>query len=182
MILKFIYFIWMYIFGALAGSYAGANNTEKSIRRLGIPIVLTLSSLVFLVANFGAVGFWALTIMSMSGVFSLGYGIPDETDEGSFLGRVWYEITGHSHFWADVLTRATIAIACCISILSIALVGKIMVAYLIGCVIIICSYIGFGAIIEKEGTFIFLGKECLYEEAYIYGIICAVVSGLLLLI
>ncbi len=181
-ILKLLGFMWSIVIGALAGAYAGAENTEKSIRRIGIPVMLTLASLGVLLSVFGSIGWLALTVMSMAGVFSIGYGIPDANDDGSALGKFWYKVTKGNHFWSDVLTRGTIGVACCTSFVAIAIVGKILLAYLIGCAIIIGSYILFGAIIKNEGMFTFLGKRCLWEEAYIYGTICGVVSFLLLLL
>ncbi len=41
------------------------------------------------------------------GLLSLGYGIPDSTDEGSTLGRFWLNLTGNETI-ANVLTRGII--------------------------------------------------------------------------
>ena len=180
-IIKLVFFLLSYIIGALAGSYAGAEGTEKNVRRIGIPVMITFGAIAVLYIHFGAVAWFALTIMSMCGVFAIGYGIPDDTDEGSALGKFWYKITNKNHFLADVFTRLTIGIACSVSLLSIPLISNLMVAYLIGCAIIIFHYVMFGAIIKNEGTFIFCNKECLFEEAYIYGAISGV-AGILLLI
>lgn len=54
-------------------------------------------------------------------VLTLGYGIPDATDSGSFLGRILYKVARKNAFAANLATRAVYA--CLLSIGPIFLAG-----------------------------------------------------------
>ena len=75
--------IFLPFFGGIMGAMGGADKSSKSMRRIFIPFALTGYAFIQLEHIL------IITIMSLAGVLSLGYGIPDETDEGSFLGRFW---------------------------------------------------------------------------------------------
>ena len=83
------------ILWALTGS-----GKSKLYRRLLIPIIA--SCLVYL-----SIKNWhiAISVPLAYGALSLGYGIPDNTDDGSLIGRFWFKITSK---YANILTRATI--------------------------------------------------------------------------
>lgn len=91
---------------------------EKSIRRIGIPVILSLAC-------------WLGTHDVLSLIFpalmwiplTLGYGIPDGTDEGSKLGKFFYEISGNNNLVADLLTRGTIGLLLSLTMLPIAWVN-----------------------------------------------------------
>jgi len=84
----------------LGGTYG------SSIRKIGVSIVISLicykytNNIITSLLTFG-IG-WLM--------FSVGYGIPDETDKGSPIGRFWYKICKGNYFWADILTRLTCGI------------------------------------------------------------------------
>lgn len=89
------------ILSAVLWAIGGASFGKKIVRRLGVPILLVSSSI------FGGNTWWGLLSIPLAfGVLSIGYGIPDSSDEGSALGRFWYKI---SPKYANVLTRGTIA-------------------------------------------------------------------------
>ena len=54
----------------------------KVVRRIGVPIVMAIS--------LSFTSLWLLlTVLPLWGVVSIGYGMPDETDKGSMLGRFY---------------------------------------------------------------------------------------------
>jgi len=102
----------------LLGAAGGSKNSSKALRRYGIPGLLTILAYVRLHPECDWLeAFWALTIMGMCGILSLGYGIPGGDDEGSDLGRFWYKITRNSHLWADILTRGTVGLGLALSLI-----------------------------------------------------------------
>ena len=77
---------------AFLWALSGMNGKDKIWRRLGVPLVVSLSVSI--------VRHSLIPIVSIPlafGVLSIGYGIPDETDSGSFLGQ----------FFTDVLKNKT---------------------------------------------------------------------------
>lgn len=92
---------------------AGSDNTPKQIRRFGIPILLTFFTWLSLK------NIWVLMMLSQIGVYHIGHGIPDPTDEGSVLGRFWYKIFKGNHLLTDYFVRGTKALLIAISCLVI---------------------------------------------------------------
>lgn len=84
-------FLW-----ALSGSESRFNS--KLFRRLCVPLIWAASLF----------NYWAFAVIPISfGFLTLGYGIPDETDEGSLLGRLALKISGNV-FLANIITRGVI--------------------------------------------------------------------------
>ena len=52
---------------------------------------------------------WLPGILPAFGVLSLGYGIPDKTDAGSFFGRIFFKITGGNNRMSALFTRLSLA-------------------------------------------------------------------------
>lgn len=76
----------------------GAGES-KLWRRLGVPTIWAMTYL----------NWWVLLLVPISfGFLSLGYGIPSLLDEGSWLGKIAWNITGHNSLWANILTRGII--------------------------------------------------------------------------
>lgn len=87
-------FLW-----ALSGSESRLNS--KLFRRFGVPLVWAVS--IF--------NYWAFAVIPISfGFLTLGYGIPDESDEGSLLGRLAINISRGNTFIANLITRSVIYI------------------------------------------------------------------------
>ena len=158
--------------GGLLGAFAGADKTSKAWRRIGIPLVITLYAL-FTMRNW-----WVITVMSMCGALSLGYGIPDENDpKGSTIGRFWYRIWNKNHLLADIFTRATIGVAVSVSLLSIAILGQNWLLYGLISIGIIAIY----ATISWRGlgTFKFKNKQLLVSEFTLYSVIVLLIQILI---
>lgn len=70
----------------------------KMIRRLGVPAVMAVS--------LSFTNLWLLlTTFPLWGIVSIGYGMPDATDKGSFLGRFYLKFLPYKAAnWATRLT------------------------------------------------------------------------------
>lgn len=64
------------------------------------------------------------SILPIFGVLSLGYGIPDATDKGSFLGRFFYRIT-KDNLSATVFTRLLLIFLLAVSFAPVYFIDKI---------------------------------------------------------
>lgn len=135
---------------AFLGSIGGSQNSSKAIRRFGIPVIVFLLSFIKTI-NLFPQNLWLLTIFSMSGFLSMGYGIPDYMyyytggDEGSTIGRFWYNIFNrkegtHNTIGANILTRGTIGLCICVSLLSIPYIISNWVSYFLGVILIMFGY------------------------------------------
>ena len=98
---------------ALATSYlwalSGAEGHDKIWRRVGVPFLACLA--VFIVRHSWHI--WVSLPLAYA-VLSLGYGIPDSGDKGSWLGQKWFNINPE---YAWLFTRLTIYILLAISFL-----------------------------------------------------------------
>lgn len=167
-ILKSLSSVGLIFVVALLGAWAGQE--KKWLRRFVLPAIVTIYT-YFLLQNW-----WVLTIYSMAGVLSIGYGIPEYKiikndvgklnyidfklgDEGSFIGRFFYKLFKQSELWANVCTRGTVGLLISFSMLSIPILKGTWISFLIGSTIIIgiwsaVSWRGFG-----ETRISLFGKE-----------------------
>lgn len=90
---------------SLLWAIGGAHGTSLGWRRVGVPLAICAACSI----NQGR---WVpmLSVIPFFAALTIGYGIPDDTDEGSTLGRFWYKICGESDFLATFMTRGTIAL------------------------------------------------------------------------
>jgi hypothetical protein len=167
MILQIILIGVLGIIGGLLGAFGGAGGMggySKSLRRIGIASLITIVALI--VSRFHS--WWYLGLMSLAGILSIGYGIPDFSDKGSVLGRFWYKIFKNSHFWANIFTRLTLAIALCVPALLIAWTTGSWEAYNRAVGAITANYMLWATIIPREGSITLFGRKLLVEEFLIY--------------
>jgi len=159
----------------LLGAYGGAENTSKGWRRVGIPLLLTIIALLMLK------NWWVLTIMSLAGVLSLGYGMPCPLDAvPSKLGLFWSKVFKNPKR-AEIAVRATIGLLQGLSVIIIPILKGNWYGYFVASlwIIVVNIFLGGNAFIKDEGTFNFLGKELLVEEYVIYFWLGLIVSLLL---
>jgi hypothetical protein len=158
--------------GALLGAIGGAGN--KSARRIGIPFSITGLAYLQLESIF------VLTIMSMAGALSIGYGIPKfeehggsilpiEVDSGSAIGRFWYKLFNQNHLLADIFTRGTCGLFISLSLISIPIIKYNWLIYGL------CSL---GIILTESliswrnlGSYKLFGKELSWVETITWGLI-----------
>jgi len=125
--------------GAVLGALGGAENSSKSFRRVLIPLILT----VFAFLNTQSI--LVLTILSMCGALSIGYGIPsfsnyhEYNDEGSALGRFWFNLFKKNETLANIFTRGTIGLLVGLSLVSVSIITHNWLFYGIGCLGIILT-------------------------------------------
>ena len=151
------------IMGGILGALGGAERSNKAFRRVFIPLALSGYAYVNLENIF------VFTIMSMCGAFSIGYGIPDNGDEGSALGRFWMKIFKNNHLLADIFTRGTIGLLIALSLISIPIIKENWFIYIL-CGLGICSvytYISW----RNLGQYRLFGKDLNWSETLTYGLI-----------
>ena len=161
--------------GGFLGSWAGAEGTDKNWRRIGVPVL----SVVWGVLIFWHV--WPILLMSRAGILSLGYGIPDVSDDGSKIGAFWFKIFRHNHEKTRLFTRLTIGIAEAFSIIWIPLFSHMWGLYIIFSVLIVGNNILWGTVVSEEGSIKIFGKKLLLEEAYIHGVNTLIIVGMIIL-
>lgn len=148
----------------LLGMYSGSRNTSLGWRRYGIPTVILLNALL-------ATGSWrTVTVLTLCGVYSIGYGVPDATDSGSTLGRFWYKITNGNHDATDFLTRGTVGLAYAVSLLSLPILKGSWLQWGILALLTMATYIVFTVWIKGEPVIHWKDKEFLVEDLLVYSI------------
>lgn len=158
--LKTLFIFFIGIITAILGALGGADKIPKAIRRVLIPLLITIIALVFIK------NLWVISILSMIGVLSIGYGIPDDYshDEGSFLGRFYYKLFNDETL-SNIGVRGTIGLLLGISLLSIPILTGIWIKWIIGTFGIILENIIFG---PMKGIYKLFGKELLLSETLVY--------------
>lgn len=152
-----------YMLCAFLGAWAGAEGTNKNWRRFLIPFAL--SGLAYRHLR----DWRCILIMGMMGAFSMGYGIPDPSDEGSALGRFWYKISHQNDLLANIFTRATIGFMVGLSLIWIPIIKGNWLTYLICFQAIKITY---GSISWRDlGGYWIKGKYLLMVDTIIYGMI-----------
>jgi len=149
------------ILGGLLGAIGGSGN--KGARRVLIPLLITG------LAYADTESIFVITIMSMCGWLSMGYGIPDSTDKGSFLGRFYFNLFNQNNLLANIFTRGTIGLLIGLSLLSIPIIKKNWLVYIL-CSLGICMV---NALISWRGfgTYRLFGKELSWIETITWGLI-----------
>ena len=106
----------------------------------------------------------------MSGVFSLGYGLPGPSDpKPSKLGAFFLNLCKGNRFWANTLTRGIIGILTALSMISIPIINKNWLIYGLCSLGIILTW----AIVSWRslGTYYLWKKPLLWSESILYGLI-----------
>lgn len=110
---------------AFLWALGGAENTSLLWRRVGVTVTLLTALFVSMLGHHSIVKL--LPLILCSGVFygstTIGYGIPDEGDAGSALGRLMFKMARGNAVMADILTRGTIGLAMALSWLYLAFLG-----------------------------------------------------------
>lgn len=129
--------LWIIIVALACGflwAFGGAEGTSKGWRRVGVPLVLCIFCAIASMKWYPL-----LSIGPLIGVLSMGYGIPDGTDEGSWLGRLIYTTIGHFNDEESTnIVRAIIGVLIAIAMISLAWVS--LFGWIIGSVLIIVGY------------------------------------------
>ena len=160
-------------FGGLLGAWGGAEGTSKGWRRYGIPGLLSIISI-------GTKKFKTLIIGAWSGIASIGYGIPDSTDEGSTLGKFWYKIFKGNHKATDVAVKGTIGFMYALVLAIIGFFRGNLGILIITAPLAILSHVIFGGVWNAPGEIKVLGKKLTWNELLRFGTLtCAGVIQIL---
>jgi len=155
------------------GAYSGSRNTRLWPRRYLIPFIITC----FAIHTHGP---WAIFCMSMCGVFSIGYGRPDESDSGSTLGAFWYTVLKVDNpTLIDTYIRGSVGTLYIISLICIPIITGDWSSWLIGYFMAIGTYILFGAIIKNEWVIQTEEYDFLTEDMFIYGLLTTIAMGVI---
>ena len=161
LILTNIYASILPLLGGLLGAIGGAGN--KGARRILIPLLIM--GLAYLETD----SILVLTIASMIGFLSMGYGIPCGDDEGSKLGAFFYNLFHQNELWANIMTRGVIGALIALSLISIPIIKKNWLVYFIGLVsiILVQSFLSW----RNFGSYHLFGKELSWVETITWGLI-----------
>jgi hypothetical protein len=114
----------------ILGGFSGQG--PKELRRWVIPFLFTLYA-IYNIHNW-----WMLTIFSISGWLSLGYGIPSFNgpngtmdDKGSAIGSFFYNMT-KSEIISNILTRGVVGKLIALLIISVPIITHHWLSYVIG--------------------------------------------------
>ena len=125
---------------------AWGGQEKKWLRRFVYPAIISLYSL-YVVRNL-----WCLTIYSISGCLSIGYGrFSPEDEKVSFLGNLAHKLFPQSPVLQDVMIRGIVGLALSLSIISIPILTGNWLSYFLGSIIILLvwavnSWQGYGEI------------------------------------
>ncbi len=150
------------IFGGLLGAWGGAKGTSKGWRRFGIPGLLNVMGLGFKKFKSTIIWIW-------SAIASIGYGIPDSTDDGSTLGRFWYKILKGNHKATDVAVKGTIGFLYALVLGIIGFFQGNLDLVKITAPIAILSHVIFGGFWQVPGEFKLFGKKLTLNEFLRFG-------------
>lgn len=157
--------VFLVIFGAILGSLfsgflwslGGQSGWSKRWRRLGVPIVMGGITLGIIAGFHGlTIANWVifgLTYFLFAASLTLGYGIPDNGDNGSPIGRFWLETAMEYGYRgedaihvANVLTRATVGVCYAISLYPFCIITGRWLYALLPTVVSILLTLVFGAL------------------------------------
>ena len=145
----------------LLGALSGADRSSKIFRRFLMPISIT--GFAFWITE----SIFTLTIMSMSVILGLGYGIPDATDpKPSTIGLFFFKLSNGNIWLANISTRILIGKLLALSLISIPIIKHNWITYGLCSFGIILSY----AIISWRdlGTYYLFGRQLSWTETIIY--------------
>jgi hypothetical protein len=159
------------VLGAVLGALGGAENSSKSFRRVLIPLILT----GFAYLNTQSIP--VLTIMTMCFALTIGYGIPslpilpdiDSGDEGSAVGRFWFNLFKKNEILANIGTRGTIGLLIGLSLISVSIINHNWLFYGIGCIGIILT----NALVSWQnwGQYTLFNRKLNYSDTLNWGLI-----------
>lgn len=156
---------------AVLGTYSGSRNTKKWPRRYLIPLTLAVHSSLSLSP-------WCMTLMLMAVPLSMGYGIPDDDDDGSTMAAFWYGAMNVPLKWLDFAVRGSIGVLIALTCISIPIVTGNWNTYFFCYFIIVLTYVVFGEWIEREWVLVTDNYTFLSEDFFIYGLTAGAVMGM----
>ena len=160
-------------------AFGGAENTDKNWRRIGVPVAVGVGSFIIAWISWSALLWIVLACLALYAATTIGYGIPDENDEGSPLGKFWYLFFNQDAKQANILTRATVGLAYGGSLALLSFIkGHLFWGFVVAIICMLNTI--YWACFDKEGPFpLDLGFVKLNSEEVFIGIgigICTVLA------
>jgi hypothetical protein len=152
--------VWGSFITGILGALGGAENSSKMFRRFCLPLFLFGEAF----HHFNTWHVW--TILLMIPIFHIGYGIPDENDEGSPLGKFWMWVFRQNMLLANIFTRGTIGCLIAATLIPLAHYTNNHLIFVIGGYTIKVIYAGLSW--KDLGYFEFQGKKLLWNEFLVY--------------
>ncbi len=160
------------LIGGILGAYAGVEGTSKNYRRMGIPILVTMVAFITLKNPL------TLILLGIYIPFIMGYGIPCFSDEGSMLGKFYYNLIKKykptlpeikAQEYANYPTRGTVGLIVSLFLVSIPIIKGNWLVYSLCSLGIVLTY----ALISWRdlGVFKAMGRQLLWSEAWTYFLI-----------
>lgn len=159
------------LIGGLLGAWGGADGTSKAWRRILLPVVIAIY------ACFALKTWLGLALLGLIWVLTLGYGIPDATDDGSDIGAFWYNLFNGNHLLADYFTRGTIGALCVLALIWIPIINGAWLKYVWNGAGIITVFVTLSW--RNMGTFKFLNKDLGWAEFITYATLTACAVGMM---
>ena len=163
----------------LIGAYLGSLGGQgvKEWRRVVLPIFFSIIGVICLES------YWGILLGTFAIWTAIGYGIPepiydsgsdcteiiDYVDEGSFLGRFFYNLFNHNHFLADIFTRGTVGLGMGLTGLVCPILKGNWLFYFIGLLFILIGQTVFSW--KGLGEVNIFGKNLLRSDLWNYGFI-----------
>lgn len=147
----------------ILGALGGAENSNKAYRRWFIPLVLSGFAYVQLENAY------VFTIMGLTALYSLGYGVPCPSDpKPSILASFFFNLVNGNLFWTNILTRGAIGLFVSLCFISIPLIQKNWKTYFVCsvCIILVNTLLAW----KSLGVYELLGKKLLWSETILYGL------------
>ncbi len=139
------------------GGLSGADNSSKFYRRIALPLLLYIVGLIYQ-------NYYSVFILAWCGVLSLGYGVPDATDEGSVLGRFFYKICKKNQWWTNFAVKLCLGIFFSLALIPIAILSKSTPLLFITIPLAILSQVIFGSLINGLGEITLFKRKILIIE------------------
>lgn len=152
------------IIGAFFGALGGA--AKKQFRRFGIPGIIFITGLLNNNYLSFLIWFWAP-------ILCMGYGVPDEHDKGSDLGRFWYKIFKSNRLLTNIFTKATLGFMFSLVLMIISFIGKNWHVLKISIPLVMLSHIIFGGLWQTPGNIKIGEKQLSVNELLRYGFLTA---------
>jgi hypothetical protein len=159
------------IIGGILGALGGTDNSSKIFRRFSLPLFLSGTAWQHL-------HHWcAFSILGMIPILHIGYGIPDQTDKGSLLGRFFMRLFHNNILLANIFTRGLIGCLIGSTLTPIMIYKHNYILYIIGLYLIksIFAFVSWQSI----GGFEFNGKKLIWSEFIPYFIVSIVTLALI---
>ncbi len=149
------------LIAGILGGLSGADNSSKFYRRIALPLLLYIIGLI-------CQNYYSIIILSWCGILYIGYGVPDETDEGSALGRFFYKICKKNQWWTNFAVKLCLGVFFSLVLIPIAILSKSTHLLLITIPLTILSQILFGSLIKGLGEITLFKRKILIIEVARY--------------